>query len=285
MSLGPSIRTAIADAQARLRRADLHTSARLDAELLLMDAIQRSRAFLLANPDYMLSQDEFDKFERALARRERHEPIQYITGTAEFYGLPLFVDASVLIPRPETEHLVEAVLERTSIDSPISIVDVGTGSGAIAIAIAAHRPLANVTALDVSATALATARRNASRHGLADRIRFLNSDLLGELAMEQFGLVVSNPPYIAKEEEPSLNRQVRDYEPAVALFAGDTGHEIYERLIPEAKQVLKAGGWLAMEIGFGQRDVLFGLLAEWTEVSFISDLQGIPRVVCARRPQ
>jgi release factor glutamine methyltransferase len=285
MSLSPSIRSAMADAQARLRRADIHSSARLDAEVLLMNAIQRPRAFLLANPDYRLSENECEQFQQALARRERHEPIQYITGKAEFYGLPLFVDAGVLIPRPETEHLVEAVLERTPVDRATRIVDVGTGSGAIAIAIAAHRPLAHVTALDFSSAALATATRNAAQHGLADRIRFLDSDLLLKVATEQFDVVVSNPPYIANGEEPALSRQVREYEPAIALFAGDTGHEIYERLIPQAKQVLKPGGWLAMEIGFGQKDALAQLVTGWSEVCFISDLQGIPRVVCARRPQ
>src|SRR5450631_1502925 len=154
MILGTSVRTAIADARARLQRADIQSSARMDAELLLMNAIQRPRAFLLASPDYVLSKGEFEKFQQSVARREVHEPIQYITGTVEFYGLPLFVDASVLIPRPETEHLVDAVLERTPVDRPIRIVDVGTGSGAIAIALAVHRPLANVTALDISSAAL-----------------------------------------------------------------------------------------------------------------------------------
>jgi release factor glutamine methyltransferase len=285
MSLSSSIRAVIVDAQERLHRAEIHPSARLDAELLLMNAIQKPRAFLLANPDYVLSEKEREKFERSIARRELHEPIQYITGTVEFYGLPLSVDPSVLIPRPETEHLVEAVFERAPVDWPVRIVDVGTGSGAIAIALAAHRPLANVTALDISSAALELATCNAVRHGLANRIRFIASDLLSEVMMEQFDIVVSNPPYIANGEKSALSRQVSDYEPAVALFAGDTGHEIYERLIPEAKCVLRPGGWLAMEFGFGQKGALSQLLAQWSEVSFVDDLQGIPRVVCARLPQ
>ena len=285
MSQGSSIRAAIADAQARLERAGIHPTARMDAELLLMHAIQRPRAFLLANPEYVLSDEEFEKFQQSLLRRQLHEPIQYIMGTMEFYGLQLFVDARVLIPRSETEHLVEAVLERTPVDRPIRIVDVGTGSGAIAIAMAAHRPLANVAALDISPAALELATRNANHHGVADRIRFLVSDVLSAVETEQFDVVVSNPPYIAIGEGPSLSRQVREHEPAVALFAGDTGHEIYERLIPQTKRVLKSGGWLALEFGFGQKDALSRLLAGWSEVSFISDLQGIPRVVCARLPQ
>lgn len=285
MFAGSSIRAVIANAQERLRGAEIHSSARLDAELLLMNAIQRPRAFLLANPEYVLLEEEGEKFRLSLARRELHEPVQYITGSVEFYGLQLFVDASVLIPRPETEHLVEAVLEKAPVDRPLRIVDVGTGSGAIAIALAAHRPLANVTALDISSAALDLATRNAARHGLANRIRFLASDLLSEVTAEQFDIVVSNPPYIANGERPALGRQVRDYEPAVALFAGDTGHEIYERLIPEAKRVLRSGGWLAMELGFGQNDALLQLLAQWSEISFVSDLQGIPRVVYARLPQ
>lgn len=285
MSPASSIRAAIADAQARLERADLHQSARMDAELLLMHAIERHRAFLLANPDFVLAKEELQKFQHLLTRREHHEPIQYITGEVEFYGLTLFVDARVLIPRPETEHLVEAVLERTPADTPLRIVDVGTGSGAIAIALAVHRPQASITTLDISQDALELATSNASHHGVADRIRFLASDLLSVVKSERFDVVVSNPPYVANGEMPSLSRQVREHEPAVALFAGDTGYEIYERLIPQAKRVLKPGGWFALEIGFGQKDALARLLAEWSEVSFISDLQGIPRVACACLPK
>ena len=285
MPSGSSIRTSIADARARFDHAEIHTSAHMDAELLLMHAIQRPRAFLLANPDYVLSEDELQRFQRAVSRRELHEPIQYITGEVEFYGLSLCVDSRVLIPRPETEHLVESVLERAAMDNPLRIVDVGTGSGAIAIAIAVHRPLASITALDISSGALELAAHNAKHHGLTDQIRFLASDLLLEVEMEQFDIVVSNPPYVANGEGPALSKQVREHEPAVALFAGSSGREIYERIIPQAKSVLKPGGWLALEIGFGQKDSLARLLADWSEVSFIDDLQGIPRVVCARLPQ
>jgi len=285
MPSGSSIRTSIADARARFEHADIHTSAHMDAELLLMHAIQKPRAFLLANPDYVLSEDELQRFQRSVSRRELHEPIQYITGEVDFYGLSLCVDNRVLIPRPETEHLVESVLERTAMDKPLRIADVGTGSGAIAIAIAVHRPLANVIALDISSGALELAARNAKHHGLTDQIRFLASDLLVEVKTEQFDIVVSNPPYIANEEGPTLSRQVREHEPSVALFAGSSGHEIYERLIPQAKAVLNPGGWLALEIGFGQQGALSRLLEDWSELSFIDDLQGMPRVVCARLPR
>jgi release factor glutamine methyltransferase len=285
MSAGPSIRTAIAEGQGRLEHAGIHPSARMDAEFLLMHAMQKPRAFLFANPNYVLSEDELQRFQHSLARRELHEPIQYITGEVEFYGLPLFVDARVLIPRPETEHVVEAVLERMSTTGALRVVDVGTGSGAIAVAIAVHRPLVNITALDISPDALELAARNASHHGVADRIRFLASDLLSAVETEGFDIVFSNPPYIAIGEGPMLSKQVREHEPAIALFAGSSGHEIYERLIPQARRVLKRGGWLVLEIGFGQQDALSQLLADWSEVSSISDLQGIPRVVCARVPQ
>jgi release factor glutamine methyltransferase len=285
MLAGSSLRSAIAEAQARLERAKILATARMDAELLLMYAIKKPRAFLLANPDYVLSDEELQRFQRSLSRRELHEPIQYITGEVEFYGLSLFVDSRVLIPRPETEHLVESVLERTAIDAPLRIVDVGTGSGAIAIAIATHRSHTRITALDISQDALDLATPNAKNHGVADRIRFLASDLLSAVEKEQFDVVVSNPPYIANGDGPSLSRQVREHEPAVALYAGDSGLEIYERLIPQTSRILKPGGWLALEIGFGQQDALSRLLAEWDEVSFIPDLQGIPRVACARLPK
>jgi len=216
-------------------------------------------------------------------RPEDSRDPQTILGHKEFYSLEFEVTPAVLIPRPETEHLVEALLERVPHDRPLRIVDIGTGSGAIAVALAHALPHAEITALDISEAALVVARRNAEANGVADRMRFLKSDLLSAVAGEQFDAVVSNPPYVAEADRESLESQVRDYEPAVALFGGTSGFDVYERLIPQAQDALKPGGWLLMEMGMGQRKVLSRLLSGWNNVSFVDDLQRIPRVACARK--
>ena len=208
------------------------------------------------------------------------EPIQYITGVQEFFGLRFEVTPDVLIPRPETEHLVEAVLERISAEA--RIVDVGTGSGAIAIALAHALPRSLVTAVDLYPAALDVARRNAQRHGVSDRMTFLQSDLLEAVGRAEFDVVVSNPPYIAEGEV--LEPQVADYEPRSALYSGPTGLEVYERLIPQARRVLKPQGWLMMEIGYGQQPAVAALLGGWDVLTFVPDLRGIPRVVLAQMP-
>lgn len=256
---------------------------RRDAELLLLRLLHVDRAFLLTHPDTALTSEQNARYEEWLRRRALHEPLQYIVGEQEFFGLNFAVTPDVLIPRPETEHLVEALLARVSKDKPLHIADVGTGSGIIAVTLAHHLPLAQVTALDISPAALAIAQRNAETHRLANRIRFLESDLLTAVAGELFDAVVSNPPYVAEADRDTLEPQVRDYEPASALFAGPGGLDIYERLIPQADAVLKPGGWLLMEIGQGQRDAIAKMLSGWGDVSFVDDLQGIPRVACARR--
>jgi release factor glutamine methyltransferase len=259
------------------------TQPRRDAELLLLRIIQRDRAFLLTHPDADLTREQVQQYEQWLRRRAAHEPIQYIVGEQEFFGLTFAVTQDVLIPRPETEHLVETLLTRVPHDQPLRIVDVGTGSGAVAVALAHSLPLAQVTLLDISEAALAVARQNVETHRVADRVRSLKSDLLSGVAGERFDAVVSNPPYVAEADRDSLERQVRDYEPASALFAGPSGLDAYNRLIPQAHDALNPRGWLLMEIGQGQRDALARLLADWDEVSFVDDLQGIPRVACARR--
>ncbi|MBS1799687.1 MAG: peptide chain release factor N(5)-glutamine methyltransferase [Acidobacteria bacterium] len=268
--------------------AHLADTARRDAETLLMHTASLTRASLLAYPDRELSPAQIAAFESAIARRLRHEPIQYITGTQEFYGLTLAVAPAVLIPRPETEHLVEAVLDHLPKDRPVTIADIGTGSGAIALALASNLPQAEVIAVDLSPAALAVAQSNARAHSLDTRIRFLLSDLLEALPPEQqtgyFDVIASNPPYVPSGDSPTLHPQVREHEPATALYAGADGLDIYRRLVPEAQRALKPGGLLALEIGHGQRDALAGLLAGWTNVGFIDDLQGIPRVAIARSP-
>lgn len=256
-------------------------TARRDAELLLLRAIGKDRAFLLTHPDAELTPEQQSTYEQWLTRRAKHEPIQYITGKQEFYSLALRVTPDVLIPRPETEHLVEALLNRVSHNAPLRIADIGTGSGAIAIALAHHLPHATVTALDCSRPALAVAQQNAEHHNVASRIRFLESDLLNTVASETFDAIVSNPPYVPDSEV--LEEQVRNFEPCTALYAGPSGLDIYQRLIPQAWQSLKSQGWLMMEIGHGQQNALANLLAEWNGVEFINDLQQIPRVAIARR--
>ena len=260
--------------------------AQRDAELLLLYVLHLDRVAFLAHPARTLTPREFSRYKIAIARRLLCVPIQYITGEQEFFGLRLKVTPATLIPRPETEHLVEAVLDRVPHDRPLRILDVGTGTGAIALALATHLPHAEMTAIDLSADALEIAYENAATHGLEGRIRFFRSDLLAELAAEErtggFDAIVSNPPYIPEGERAELHPQVRDHEPEQALFAGPSGLDIYRRLIPQANAALKPGGLLALEIGHGQREQLGALLADWRDVAFIADLQEIPRVVVAR---
>lgn len=261
-----------------------------DAELLMLHVLGKDKAWLMAHPHEVLTAGETVRYYALVDRRLGGEPIQYIIGETEFYGLPFQVNRDVLIPRPETEHLVEKVIElaggfhRSLIPQP-RIVDVGAGSGAIAVTLAAKLAYAEITAIDLSAAALAVARRNAKSNSVAGKIRFLEGDLLAPVAEERFEIVVSNPPYVPQGDRDGLAVEVRDFEPGLALFAGDTGLDIYRRLIPDAFAVLIPGGILAMEIGFGQSGAIEGLLAEagFEQIEFVPDLQGIPRVACGRR--
>ena len=265
----------------------LRPSALADAVALLLAVLGMDRAGLIAHPERPIPLDIQADYQRLLERRLTFEPTQYILGRAEFYGLPLRVTPAVLIPRPETEGLVEAVVERLAGLAAPRIVDVGTGSGAIAIALAHLLPRAEIIALDISPEALALAVENAAANGLAGRIRFLHSDLIAAVQGEApWDAVVSNPPYVPLTDRSTLHPQVRDFEPAAALFAGEDGLAIYRRLIPQAADALKPGGLLALEFGFGQRDALALLLhgAEtWRGVTFLPDLQQIPRVALAVR--
>ena len=283
-----TLRQALALATEQLAaNASLGDYAHRDAELLLLHVLKLDRATLLAYPMRPLTEQQLALYEEAVARRLRHEPIQYITGQQEFFGLPLKVTPATLIPRPETEHLVEAVLERLPSDRSLRILDIGTGTGAIALALASHLPLAEITAVDISAAALQVARENTVNHHLEARVQLRISDLLDGLPQNDriaaFDAIVSNPPYIPQGERAELHPQVRDFEPVQALFAGDSGLDIYRRLIPQAHPALKPGGLLALEIGHGQRDALAALLERWKDVAFVDDLQQIPRVALARR--
>jgi release factor glutamine methyltransferase len=267
---------------ARARLSATSQNPRRDAELLLAHLLGWDQAALLTHPERLLSPAEAGNYENLLERRLASEPMQYITGVQEFFGLPFEVTPAVLIPRPETEHLVEAVLERYGREDNVRMVDVGTGSGAIAVSLAHVMPEAQLTAVDLSSAALEVARRNAQRHGVIERVTLLQSDLLAAIVDGNFDAVVSNPPYIAEGEV--LDRQVSQYEPHAALYAGPTGLEVYQRLIPQARNVLKPQGWLLMEIGYGQKPSLMKLLRDWAAVTFVDDLQGIPRVVLAQSP-
>ena len=289
---GMTLRQAVCAARDQLARVgDLESTARQDAELLLLHTLSLPRSVLYAYPGRLLDAREQAAFATAVERRLTREPMQYITGVQEFFGLLLTVSPAVLIPRPETELLVEAALDRLPQgrlpqDRPLRIADVGTGSGAIAIAMASRTPLAEVTAIDLSPAALAVARQNAETNHVSTRVHFLEGDLLEALPQGSapFDAILSNPPYVPEGDRSSLHPQVREFEPASALFAGVRGLSIYERLIPQARQHLHAGGLLAMELGAGQRDALAGMLRVWRAVQFLEDLQGIPRVVLARCP-
>ncbi len=240
----------------------------------------------MAHWEEEFSGEQTTRYMELVERRYRGEPIQYIVGATEFYGLPFRVTPDVLIPRPETEHLLERALALAERCQAPRIVDVGTGSGAIAIALANHLPNAAITAVDLSAAALTIARRNAELNGVVDRIRFLEGDLLGPVAGQQFEIVVSNPPYVPMADYDSLAVEVREHEPALALFAGGDGLDIYRRLIPAAFAALVPGGFVVLEIGYGQSPAIGELLTAsgFSEIDFVPDLQDIPRVASALRP-
>ena len=280
----PPLSSCVLDGTARLRLGPHPDRARQDAETLLLHLLGKNTAWLMAHGDKLLPDDLSLSYSELLERRYQGEPIQYITGETEFYGLPFRVSPDVLIPRPETEHLVEKVLE-LAVHFPVPrIVDVGSGSGAIAVALAHKLPHAQIIAVDLSAAALAIARENAKRNGVA--LRFLEGNLLAPVAEERFEFIVSNPPYVPTADRESLSVEVRDYEPALALFAGENGLEVYQRLIPAAFDALIPGGYVALEIGYGQSPAITELLARsgFEQIEFVPDLQGIPRVACARRP-
>lgn len=277
--------------EAQLRTGPHSDRARRDAETLLLHHLGKNRAWLLAHLDDEFAGCRSIGYVALIERRVAGEPIQYITGETEFYGLPFHVTPDVLIPRPETEHLVEKGLAiagqiSASRTTTPKILDIGTGSGAIAVALAHHLPAAHIAATDLSASALDLARKNAERNAVADRIRFLEGDLLSPVAGESFDLIVSNPPYVPSTDRNTLSVEVRDHEPALALFAGADGLDIYSRLIPSAFSALTHGGFLLLEIGYGQADAIRALLNEsgFSSIEFVPDLQSIPRVAVGVRP-
>jgi release factor glutamine methyltransferase len=300
------LKDALASAIRKLE-SDQVPSPRMNAELLLMFTLGVDRAYFYAHPERELTADETQRYDAALAQRSRGVPAQYITGHQEFWGMDFIVTPAVLIPRPETEHVIEKVLELCACDPersegpafssrrqttkgqcPITddqrlrIVDVGTGSGCIAIALAKEFPNSYIHATDISEAALEVARANAARHQLEKRIQFDHTHLLDGVSDNTFDFVVSNPPYVGDSEEDQVQLEVRKFEPRNAVFAGHTGLEVIEKLIPAARRVLKPGGFLVMEISGAIAGGVELLLQDWSMVNIARDLQGIARVASAR---
>jgi len=273
-----TIRTAIAQGSELLER-DAISEPRLTAEVLLGHAIHCDRAYFYAHPEQELREVEWLHYGRYLDERLKGKPTQYIVKRQEFYGRDFAVSPDVLIPRPETELLVETILKL--LPGPGTIVDIGTGSGAIAVTLAMELGRA-IVATDVSLEACALAKSNALKLGA--HVQFIQADLLKPFADGSVDIVVSNPPYIPFSDRASLQREVRDWEPSLALFGGPAGTSIYERLIPEAKRVLRRGGTLALEMGFSQSEAVSALAADWLNLQVLPDLAGIPRVLVCQKP-
>ncbi|MGA8271253.1 MAG: peptide chain release factor N(5)-glutamine methyltransferase [Candidatus Sulfotelmatobacter sp.] len=280
------LKAELASAVKRLAEENV-PSPRMNAELLLMFTLGCDRAYLYAHPERDLRFDETARYADVLSERSRGIPAQYITGHQEFWGMDFIVTPAVLIPRAETEHVIETVLElvRQNISAPnhLRIADVGTGSGCIAQALAKELPQAQLHAIDVSSAALEIARANASRHELEARIHFHQGDLLTGFENNIFDFIVSNPPYVGESEEDQVQLEVRKFEPRNAVFAGPTGTEIIARLIPQARAALRIGGWLVMEVSGTIAAETQNRLTGWAEIRIVKDLQGIPRVIAARR--
>lgn len=263
-----------------------------DAETLLMHVLGCDRAHVMAHPERELTAAQAEDFEDVVVKRARGVPLQYITGHQEFWGLDFVVTPAVLIPRPQTEHVVEAALAIAQEhyaecgDGALQLLDVGTGAGTIALALAHSLPKARVLATEISEPALEIARLNGERLGLAGRVQFQQADLLTGIAASSVDIVAGNPPYIGRKETLGVQRQVREHEPDVALFGGESGMEVFEKLLPQMHEVLRPRGWFALEMGYTQEAPMRALIAadgRWTDVKIVPDLQGIPRVAVARR--
>ena len=308
------VRGALREAMARLGEAGVASHA-LAAELLLMKVLGCERAWLYSRPEQMLEPARAEQYFTLVSQRIAGTPTQYLTGRQEFWGLEFEVTPDVLIPRPETEHVVEVALERLSSrrrpqglcpappwaagrsapsGAELRIADVGTGSGCLAVAIASELPEAVVFATDISPAALAVARRNAARHAVADRIQFVASNLLDAFLHESratnqrsrpFGLIVSNPPYVGRREAESLPREVGSHEPGEALFGGEQGFEVYPPLVRQAERLLVPGGILVLELSYNALEPVRPLLGSpaWMNVGVTNDLAGIPRVIAAEK--
>lgn len=272
-----TVAEALRQGQRDLEADNIHAP-RLTAEVLLCQTLGRERSYLYGHPEHELSETERLRFHRHLRERLNGKPTQYITGRQEFYGRPFRVTPAVMIPRPETEHVVEVALEVAR--GAGAVVDVGCGSGAIAVTLQLELGTA-VRATDVSAAALEVAAENARRLGA--RVNFVRCDLASALAGRSVDLLVSNPPYVPLGEKDSLQREIRDHEPHLALFGGESGLDFYERLVREGARLLRPGGWLVMELGIRQLERVRRMLGPgWRHSRVKDDLAGLPRVLAAR---
>jgi release factor glutamine methyltransferase len=299
------VRSVLKQGLAQLREAHA-PSFTLAAELLLLHVLGRDRTWLYAHPEEQVSSADAEVFFALIARRANGEPTQHLTGKQEFWGLEFEVSPNVLIPRPETEHLIEVALDRVAIGElragrkktltgeGLQIADIGTGSGCIAIALARELPGATIYATDISTAALAVARRNATRHSVSDRVHFRECNVLDALSDSPLAtrhssllldLIASNPPYIGRREAATLMREVRDHEPEIALYGGQEGYEFYAGLVMQAAAHLKPGGILVLELGHNSLPAVQPLLdaPTWTNIAVTNDLAGIPRVLAAER--
>jgi release factor glutamine methyltransferase len=298
-----TIHRRVQDARHRFERAGIEPDeAALDADVLARHALGGwERGQLLMRQHDACPPGFAAVFEALVLRRERREPTGFITGHREFWNLDFDVNAGVLVPRPETELLVEEALSRLSfVDAPpperaaparsgaaapVRVADVGTGSGCIAVALARWLPAATITAIDCSDAALAMARRNAARHDVSDRVQLVKSNLLDGIT-GPFDAVVSNPPYVPAPDLAGLQPEIRDYEPIGALDGGQDGLDVIRRLVPQAAVILRPGGWLMFEFGFGQADGVRRIIEAEPRLALVEirpDLAGIPRVAGAKR--
>lgn len=263
----------------RLKKADIET-ANLDAKLLLCKYLQKDKLYLIVNSDEDIDINE--DFENLVLRREKHEPMQYILGKAEFYGLDFKVDKNVLIPRPDTEVLVEKVIDFVG-ENPYTVLDIGTGSGCIPVTVAVNCKNLKAYTVDVSEVAVKIARENAVINDVEDRINFLNMDILKDFPDFDVDCIVSNPPYIEDDVIPTLMSDVRDFEPYIALSGGADGLIFYRRIAEKGYKILKEGGLIAFEVGHNQAEAVEEILINngFGKIEIIKDLAGINRVVAA----
>ncbi|MFM9903121.1 MAG: peptide chain release factor N(5)-glutamine methyltransferase [Pyrinomonadaceae bacterium] len=279
---------ALRSAAERLRLSQV-AEHRREASLLLAFALHKPAVFLIAHPEYELSDNDQTTFEAYVSRRANREPFHYITGHKEFYGLEFEVTPDVLIPRPETEILVEeAIRELKKLKElnelkKLAFCEIGVGSGCISVSILHNVPNANAVGIDISEKALAVAKRNSECYGVADRFSLIQCDVFSGVT-GKFDMIVSNPPYIPDADLTDMQKEVRDFEPHNALFAGTDGLDIIRRIIDDAPERLNLGGLLLIEIGFGQAEILRDLFDPniWSKLEFIPDLQGIDRVLKVR---
>jgi release factor glutamine methyltransferase len=303
VSTDRSVRALLKQGIEQLRTANV-PSYTLAAELLLLHVSTQNRTWLYSHPEEILPESVAEAYFALLGRRSSGVPTQHLTGKQEFWGLEFEVTPDALIPRPETEHLIEVALDRLAVHEiragrhqgltgeNVTLVDIGTGSGCVAITLAKELPNATVYATDLSLPALKVARRNAAKHGLAERIQFVHSNLLdafvptsGANRLQVFDMIISNPPYVSLREADSLPVEVRQHEPREALFGGEEGYELYGELIPQAAEHLKPGGLLVVELGYNSLPAVEPLLdrSDWHNVAVTKDLAGIQRVISAER--